>query len=206
MAMKEIVKKNQGQNNCEKRNCPSNCCLLELDVTLLKRKLHQKRNGKTIVRKRICWSRSLQKQAIKVKKTRSFCCMLPTKKKGYISTSPRVKRLLAFFFTFPQRWLCPSFCFALLCFLTKCLLYCCKLLYFREKKKLLLSLPKRRASFFSRVLPTVSPQCCFLAQSFLFQVRGHHFCLKTLMLSLLFFLKETSLGVQNQTQKKQMNK
>ena len=31
MAMKEIVKKNQGQNNCEKRNCPSNCCLLELD-------------------------------------------------------------------------------------------------------------------------------------------------------------------------------
>ena len=29
--MKEIVKKNQGQNNCEKRNCPSNCCLLELD-------------------------------------------------------------------------------------------------------------------------------------------------------------------------------
>jgi hypothetical protein len=34
-------------------------------------------------------------------------------------------------------------------------------------------------------LPTVSPQCCFLAQSFLFQVRGH-FCLKTLMLSVFF--------------------
>ena len=162
MAMKEIVKKNQGQNNCEKRNCPSNCCLLELDVTLLKRKLHQKRNGKTIVRKRICWSRSLQKQAIKVKKTRSFCCMLPTKKKGYISTSPRVKRLLAFFFTFPQRWLCPSFCFALLCFLTKCLLYCCKLLYFREKKNFFCLCPKGELLFFLTFCPQSAHSVVFL--------------------------------------------
>ena len=111
------------------------------------------------MRKRICWNRSLQKQDIKVKKTRSFCCMLPTKKKGYISTSPRVKRLLAFFFTFPQRWLCPSFCFALLCFLTKCLLYCCKLLYFREKKNFFCLCPKGELLFFSHVLPTVLFSC-----------------------------------------------
>ena len=133
------------------------------------------------MRKRICWSRSLQKQAIKVKKTRSFCCMLPTKKKGYISpTSPRVKRLLEFFFTFPQRWLCTSFCFALLCFLTKCLLLC-KLLYFREKKNFFCLCPEGELLFFL----TFCPQRCFLAQSFLFQVRGHFF-LKTLMLSVFF--------------------
>ena len=144
------------------------------------------------MRKRICWSRSLQKQAIKVKKTRSFCCVLPTKKKGYIlPTSPRVKRLLEFFFIVPQRWLCTSFCFAFLCFLIKCLLSC-ELLYFREKKNFFSS-PKRkdfwRVAYFSYLLPTVLFSCT------IFLVSGPWSLLFKNSYALCFFFLKKSLLV-----------
>jgi len=145
------------------------------------------------VRKRICWSRSLQKQAIKVKKTRSFCCMLPTKKKGYIlPTSPRVKRLLKAFFTFPQRWLCPSFCFALLFFLTKCLLLC-KLLYFREKKNFFCLCPKGELLFF--FWPFAHSQPTVLFSCTIFLVSGPWSLLFKNSYALCFFFLKKSLLV-----------
>mgnify|MGYP006173371171 CR=1 FL=1 len=155
------------------------------------------------MRKRICWSRSLQKQAIEVKKTRSFCCVLPTKKKGYIlPTSPRVERLLEFYLYFS-----PALTLSILLFLKVLLFfvfwqnvyYLVSFCIF-EKKKTSFLRPKGNTFEELPIFLTFCPQCCFLAQSFLFQVHGQ-FCLKTLMLSVFFFLKKSLLFAKSNKKK-----
>ena len=90
--MKEIVKKNQGQNNCEKRNCPSNCCLLELDEKnndKTKCNVVENNKGNYIKRetKNNCEEKDLLKQILakashKSQKNKKFLLYVANKKEG----------------------------------------------------------------------------------------------------------------------------
>lgn len=90
MAMKEIVKKNQGQNNCEKRNCPSNCCLLELDeknnyktnCNVVEKEITSKEKRKNNCEEKDLLKQTLAKASHKSQKNKKFLLYVANKKEG----------------------------------------------------------------------------------------------------------------------------
>ena len=146
----------------------------------------------------------LAKASHRSQKNKKFLLCVANKKEGLhfanFSKSWKAFRVLSLLFPSAD-FVHPSVSqgFALLCFLTKCLLSC-KLLYFRENKKTSFLRPKGNTFEELPIFLTFCPQCCFLAQSFLFQVHGQ-FCLKTLMLSVFFFLKKSLLFAKSNKKK-----